>query len=84
MCIRDSVIDPRTGWPADGVVSASVVAPDAATADALSTAVLIGGRALAEAWCARHPGTLVIITTEDRQTVCVGRSPAAIVEAPCT
>jgi len=78
------VIDPRTGWPADGVVSASVVAPDAATADALSTAVLIGGRALAEAWCARHPGTLVIITTEDRQTVCVGRSPAAIVEAPCT
>ena len=79
------VIDPRTGWPADaGVVSASVVAPDAATADALSTAILIGGRALAEAWCARHPDTLVVITTEDHQTACVGRSPAASVEAPCT
>jgi thiamine biosynthesis lipoprotein len=78
------VIDPRTGWPAAGVISASVVAPDAATADAVSTAVLIGGRDLAEAWCARHPDTLVVITTEDRRTACVGRSPAAIVEAPCT
>jgi thiamine biosynthesis lipoprotein len=78
------VIDPRTGWPAAGVVSASVVAPDAATADALSTAVLIGGRALADAWCARHPGTLVVITTEDHQTACVGDSRAATVEAPCT
>src|SRR5690606_1989642 len=31
------IIDPRTGWTADGVASASVIAPDAATADALAT-----------------------------------------------
>ena len=78
------VIDPRTGWPAAGILSASVVAPDAATADALSTAVLIGGRDLAEAWCAGHPDTLVVLTTEDQQTACIGYSRAATVEAPCT
>lgn len=32
------IIDPRTGSPADRVASASVIAPDCATADALSTA----------------------------------------------
>lgn len=31
------VIDPRTGMPADGIVSASVVAPSTADADALAT-----------------------------------------------
>lgn len=35
------VLDPRTGWPADHVASASVVATDAATADALATAALV-------------------------------------------
>jgi FAD:protein FMN transferase len=78
------VIDPRTGWPATGVVSATVIAADAATADALSTAMLIGGPALAERYCAAHPGTLVILTTEDRRTVRFGASRAAFVEALCT
>jgi thiamine biosynthesis lipoprotein len=32
------ILDPRTGTPADAVISASVIAPDCATADALSTA----------------------------------------------
>lgn len=32
------IIDPRTARPADHVISASVIAPDCATADALSTA----------------------------------------------
>ena len=31
------VIDPRTGWPVEGVASASVVAGDAATADVVAT-----------------------------------------------
>jgi FAD:protein FMN transferase len=78
------VLDPRTGWPASGVLSASVVAADAATADALSTAVLVGGVPLAEAFCRTHPETLVLVTTEDHRTVRVGSARAAIVEAPCT
>lgn len=37
------LIDPRTGWPAEGLYSATVIAPTAAEADALSTAAYILG-----------------------------------------
>src|SRR5262245_8208687 len=52
------VIDPRTGWPAHGVVSASVITADATRADALSTAFLIGGSDLARRYCDTHPDTM--------------------------
>lgn len=42
------VLDPRTGWPAETAASASVVAPTAAEADAMSTAAFILGAAGAE------------------------------------
>jgi FAD:protein FMN transferase len=58
------VLDPRTGWPAAGIVSASVVTRDAADADALATAMLIGGVPLAQAYCGAHPHTLVLLTPE--------------------
>jgi FAD:protein FMN transferase len=58
------VLDPRTGWPAEGVLSATVAGADAASADALSTAFLVGGHALAERYCATHPGTLAFVTLE--------------------
>ncbi len=58
------VLDPRTGWPAAGVLSASVAAPSAADADALSTAFLVGGSALAERYCAAHLGTLALLVLE--------------------
>jgi FAD:protein FMN transferase len=59
------VIDPRTGWPARGVLSVSVAADDPAVADALSTAFLVGGPVLAERYCASHPETLVLLTPDD-------------------
>jgi len=37
------IIDPRTGWPAEGVASATVVAPDAVTADIWATALSVLG-----------------------------------------
>lgn len=48
------IIDPRTGWPAEGVLSSTVIAPTAALADALSTAFFILGPADAQAYCASH------------------------------
>lgn len=39
------ILDPRTGRPAEGVLSATVLAPDAATADALATALYVLGPA---------------------------------------
>jgi thiamine biosynthesis lipoprotein len=59
------VLDPRTGWPASGVLSASVIADSAAVADALSTAFLVGGPALAERYCAAHPNMLALVTMDD-------------------
>jgi len=58
------VIDPRTGWPCEGVLSASVVAPEATLADALSTAFLVGSPELAERYCAANPDTLAVLTPE--------------------
>jgi thiamine biosynthesis lipoprotein len=76
------VIDPRTGWPASGQLSVTVVAADGATADALATAFFVGGAALAERYCARHPDTLAMITLDEpeERTLVIGRHPGARVE----
>ena len=80
------VIDPRTGRPASGVLSASVIASSAASADALSTAFLIGGPDLAERYCASHPGVLAIITADSSpqnerpRPLVLGSCPGASVE----
>lgn len=73
------VIDPRTGWPAKDTLSATVVASDAATADALSTAFFVGGAGLARRYCAEHHDVLAIITPEDgsRRPIVIGRHPGA-------
>jgi FAD:protein FMN transferase len=50
------ILDPRTGRPADGVLSSTVLAPTAAEADALSTAFFVMGIELAIDYCRTHPG----------------------------
>jgi thiamine biosynthesis lipoprotein len=55
------IIDPRSGWPAPGVTSVSVVAPTAAISDALATAFFVGGRQLAERYCQTHADVLAIM-----------------------
>ena len=69
------VIDPRTGRPAEGMLSASVIGGSAADADALSTAFLVGGPLLAQRYCDDHPGVLVLLTREDDSstTLVIGR-----------
>ncbi|MEM6798237.1 MAG: FAD:protein FMN transferase, partial [Planctomycetota bacterium] len=49
------LIDPRTGWPASGLHSVSVVAPTGAEADAISTALYVMGFEAGEAFCRRRP-----------------------------
>jgi len=71
--VRDGVryshiIDPRTGRPvANGVVSASVLAPDCTLADGLSTAVMVMGVEAGLALVERLDGVeaLVIVETPD-------------------
>ena len=49
------ILDPRSGWPAEGVLSATAIAPSAALADVLSTAFYVLGPEAALAYCRRHP-----------------------------
>ncbi|HXH05553.1 MAG TPA: FAD:protein FMN transferase [Vicinamibacterales bacterium] len=61
------VIDPRSGRPARGILSASVICDAATDADALSTAFLVGGPDLAARYCAAHPRTLALIVLDDAE-----------------
>jgi len=49
------ILDPRTGWPADGALTATALAPTAALADGLATAFFVMGIEATEAYCLRHP-----------------------------
>ena len=61
------IVDPRTGWPADtGLYSATVVAPTAADADALSTALLVMGRQAALDFCHTHPQFAALLSGPGR------------------
>jgi thiamine biosynthesis lipoprotein len=60
------IIDPRTGWPASGMLSITVLNPSAMKADALATALFVLGVEQAEAYCQQHPetGFLAILPTK--------------------
>jgi thiamine biosynthesis lipoprotein len=58
------LLDPRTGWPASGTASASVLAPTAAEADALSTAAFVLGRTRTEELARLRPTIGFVILTD--------------------
>ena len=49
------ILDPRTGLSVEGILSATVLAPTAALADALSTAAFVMGLDKSLEFCGRHP-----------------------------
>jgi FAD:protein FMN transferase len=55
------ILDPRTGRPADELAAVSVLAPDAATADALSTALFVMGLDKATVFCHDHAEIAALI-----------------------
>jgi thiamine biosynthesis lipoprotein len=61
------LIDPRTGWPTDHVLSATVLAPTAAEADALATAAFVGSDADIDEWCRARPDVGVILVKPSDQ-----------------
>jgi len=65
------ILDPRTGWPAEGVLSSTVLAPTAAEADALSTAFYALGVAETMRWCREHPsiGALLVHSSADGSAI---------------
>jgi FAD:protein FMN transferase len=74
------VLDPRTGYPAQGVLSSTVIAPDAATADALATACYVMGPEETTRFSQRHAelGILLVMEGEKRgaiKTLRLGQMP---------
>lgn len=59
------ILDPRTGWPAEGMASVTVIAPSAAEADALSTAFFILGVEGAREYCGTHPNVCALLLPAD-------------------
>ena len=55
------ILDPRTGWPADGMASATVIAADAATADAWATAFIVMDDQQALAVAQKHEELKVVL-----------------------
>ncbi len=61
------VLDPRTGTPAEGVLSTTVLAPDAATADALATTFFVLGVDATADYCAEHPELTAVFVLPGRR-----------------
>ena len=60
------ILDPRTGQPAEGILSATVVAPTAAVADALSTAFYVMGPHKALDYCQGRPEVATVLVCPTR------------------
>lgn len=55
------VIDPRSGWPAQGVLSATAICRSGTLADALATAFMVMGPDETRAFCVAHPSISAIL-----------------------
>jgi len=64
------ILDPRTGMPARGLRSATVISPDATLADALSTAMMVMGAKKGMALVERLPNVEAVLV-DDHGTVLV-------------
>lgn len=54
------IIDPRTGWPAEGMLSATVLHPSAGWADALATGLYVAGIDQAIRYCEQNSDTAML------------------------
>jgi FAD:protein FMN transferase len=65
----DHVIDPRTGRPATGLASVTVVGPDLAIADAYATAAVVLGPGAGMRWLTTRVGYEAMGITDDRNVL---------------
>ncbi|TWU28578.1 FAD:protein FMN transferase [Bythopirellula polymerisocia] len=67
------ILDPRTGWPAEGIFTATVLAPTAAEADALATAFYVSGVEGAAEYCANHAevGAVLVCPKENQSDISI-------------
>ncbi|MEL6250388.1 MAG: FAD:protein FMN transferase [Bacteroidota bacterium] len=63
------IIDPRTGWPVQGLKSVSIICPDAEIADALATTVFVLGKEKGLELVEKLRGIECIIITDENEIV---------------
>lgn len=65
------ILDPRNGWPVEGMIQVAVVATTAARAEVLSTAFFILGVEWASDYCRRNPevGSILVTMKPDGDVV---------------
>jgi thiamine biosynthesis lipoprotein len=68
------ILDPRSGWPAETVTSATAIAPTAAEADALATAFFVLGVEPVRIYCQKRPeiGAVLLPAGDVAMPVVVG------------
>ncbi|MBN2196649.1 MAG: FAD:protein FMN transferase [Polyangiaceae bacterium] len=76
------IVDPRTGYPAAAVHSASVVAPTATSADVWATALSVLGEAGLSRLPAGHEAMLVLGEREAPHAIATPGFPTLVVEGP--
>jgi thiamine biosynthesis lipoprotein len=83
------ILDPRTGLPAENILTTTVIAPSAMLADALSTAFYVMGPEQALAYCRARPELAAIVICPARrqggfqvQTVGFGEDELTILTPP--
>lgn len=60
------ILDPRTGWPAEGLLSVTVLAPTATDADAWATALFVLGPERAREVAKQDPNLAVVLVEDGR------------------
>lgn len=78
------ILDPRTGWPAEGIYSTTVVTTNAADADALATALYVLGPDRAAAWCRDHPEVGLLMAIPGTGGKHIELVTAGLAEDACT
>ena len=61
------IIDPRTGWPTDHVLSSTVISPSAAISDALATAFFVMTIEEVEAYCRSHQEVAALLVVPSKK-----------------
>jgi thiamine biosynthesis lipoprotein len=76
------LLDPRSGWPAAGTASASVLAPTAAEADALSTAAFVLGTVGTEQFLRLKPGLAAVVLDDSSTLMTLNLLPGSYIPPP--
>lgn len=62
------IIDPRSGWPAEQMMSVTVVCPSCAVADAIATGLFVMGVENAIRFCERFPDIAAVLIYQDSKS----------------